>query len=552
MAAALDAPVAPHSVPSDLSVLERDLARLKQGGHYLKTALDQVTDAVLILMPEQEGRAPYIMHGNARAHMLACVDAASGLRELTLADLAADEAASAALHDLLKQALHGGGSAACRCALRAGPDGQPRVFDWQARAVTNEHGVLLNYTLCFRPMAAKPEAADRAEEDLDAQAERLRTENLAAQAQGIAHDVNNLLGPMMTQLSLTLQKVRDQAELESELQMMFASLKRARQFTQQVLRMAKTREQGKVPTDMLEVVRDTVAVCAAGGNVEVVVTPQADLMWACADAARMSQVLQNLVMNGMQAMPGGGRLFIDLANARLERGNPEGLPAGGYVEIRVRDRGIGMNEGTRSRLFKEAFTTKHDGNGIGLTTCHRFIDEHGGRIFVNSTLNVGTEFRLLLPAAEAARPAGASRCAGPIPLQHGRGRVLLVDDEEALRHVARRILVRCGYEVIEAGTGEDALEIYKESTRADRGIDVVLMDLTLPGGLSGAEAAQKIHEFDAEAKLVATSGSVTDELLRMYLDEGFSAVLPKPYEAGALTLKVKEVIELAGAVRLAC
>jgi signal transduction histidine kinase len=448
MSVAFAAPPPASSTTPDLISLERDLTRLRQGGHYLKTALDQISEGVLILMPEQDGRPPYIMHGNARAHLLVCADPNGGLREKTLDDLAANEASALALREMMERAQSQGGFAACRCELRTGPRGVPQWFDWRARAVTNEHGGLLNHTLCFNPVEEKPLPA---EEDFDAQAERLRIVNLAAQAQGIAHDVNNLLGPMMTQLSLTLQRVRGQAELESDLQMMFASLKRAKQFTQQVLRSTRANGQSRAPTDMLELVRDTVAVCAAGGSVEVSIGAEENLMWACANATHMSQVVQNLIMNGIQAMPGGGRLSIELATTQLLKGNAEGMTAGAYVEIRVRDRGTGMTEETRSRLFKEAFTTKHDGNGIGLTTCHRYIQEHGGRILVNSTLNIGTEFRLLLPAVEPQSRAGSGRSTGPIPLQHGKGRVLLVDDEEALRHVARRILDRCGFEVIEAG-----------------------------------------------------------------------------------------------------
>lgn len=540
MSVAFAPPSAETPTHPDASSLERDVARLRQGGHYLRTALDQVSEGVLILMPEQDGRPPYIMHGNARAHLLVCAEPGAGLREKTLDDLAANEAAAAALHGMLQRAQTQGGFAACRCELRTGQRGVPQWFDWRARAVTNEHGVLLNHTLCFHPVEEKPLPE---EEDFDAQAERLRVYNLASQAKGIAHDVNNLLGPMMTQLSLTLQRLHGQAELESELRMMFASLKRAKQFTQQVLRCTREPGQGRVPTDMLELVRDTVALCAAGGAVEVGVSAEPGLMWADADPVHMTQVMQNLIMNGIQAMPNGGRLTIELATARLSKGNAEGMPPGAYVEIRVRDRGTGMTEETRGRLFKEAFTTKHDGHGIGLTTCHRYIEEHGGRIMVNSTLNVGTEFRLLLPAVEPQKRAGSGHASGPIPLQHGQGRVLLVDDEAPLRHVARHILKRCGYEVFEAGNGEEAIQVYKDQARAGQAPDVVLMDLSLPGGLTGAEAAREIRAFDPGARLVATSGSVTDELLRVFLDEGFSAVLPKPYEAGALTLKVREVLQ---------
>jgi signal transduction histidine kinase/ActR/RegA family two-component response regulator len=526
--------------------MERDLMRLRQGSHYLKTALDQVSEGVMILMPQQDGGEPYVMHGNAQAHILMGVDPGAGLRERTLSDLAADEASAAILREALQRALKGGGSTTCECALRAGLGGTAKSFRWQVRAVTNEHGVLLNYTVCFRPVEPAASVADggAGEEDLDAQAARLRTETMAALAQGIAHDVNNLLGPMMTQLSVTLQRVQEQPELQAELQMMFAALKRARQFTQQVVKAAKTRQDERAPTNLMPLVKDTVSVCAAGANVEVVVGAERDLMWVQADAVRMTQVLQNLVMNGMQAMPGGGRLFIEMANVVVEAGNAEEVVPGKYVEVRVRDRGVGMAPETLAKLFKESFTTKHDGNGIGLTTCHRFVRDHGGHIAVSSTLNVGTEFRILLPAVPPQQCSQDASASAPIPLQNGEGRVMLVDDEDALRHVARCILTRCGYEVVEVDNGEDAVRLYKEAARRGEAPDVVLMDLTLRGGLSGSETAREILAFDPSAKLVVTSGSVTEEVQRVFLDDGFAGVLPKPYEAGALTVKVREMMEL--------
>jgi CheY-like chemotaxis protein len=198
-----------------------------------------------------------------------------------------------------------------------------------------------------------------------------------------------------------------------------------------------------------------------------------------------------------------------------------------------------------SRLFKEAFTTKADGSGIGLTTCRRFVREHGGYIGVSSKLNVGTEFRVLLPGVPAQAHLEDAVEQAPIPLQTGEGRVMIVEDECALRHVARCILTRCGYEVVEAENGEAALRLYKEESRSGRTPDVVLMDLTLPGGLSGGEVARGILAFDPQANLVVTSGSVTEDVQRAYLDEGFCGVLPKPYEAGALTMTVRMIIENA-------
>lgn len=547
MTPTLPLPVVVNEVEPKNQALERDLVRVRQGSHYLKTALDQVAEGVLILMPEQDGREPYVMHGNMRAHLLAGVDPNAGLRERTLTELAASEESAGILRDALKAAKVGGGSASCVCALRAGLGGRERCFQWQVRAVMNEHGVLMNYTLCFKPQdeaVSMPQEA-AVEEDQDALTARLRTENLAALAQGIAHDVNNLLGPVMGQLSMTMQRSGMSEEVKSDLELMFTALKRAKQFTQQVVRTVRSRTEERSPLNLVQMIREVLPVYTAGGNVEVKVNALKDLMWVNANAVQISQVVQNLVMNGMQAMPCGGLMFVEMSNASRAEGNEEGVAPGKYVEMRVRDRGTGMSRETLARLFNEAFTTKADGSGIGLTTCRRFIQEHGGSITVSSELNVGTEFRVLLPGVPAQAHLNDSSEQNPIPLQVGEGRVMLVEDEAALRHVARCILTRCGYEVIEAQNGEDALRIYKEAARNGLTPDVVLMDLTLPGGLTGGEAARAILEFDPAANLVVTSGSVTEDVQLAYLDEGFCGVLPKPYEAGALTMTVQMIIQNA-------
>ena len=518
--------------------------RLRQGSHYLKTALDQVSEGVLILMPEQDGREAYVMHGNARAHLLAGVDPTEGLRERSLSELAADPAAADTLRAALKRAQSGGGGTTCVCDLRTGFGERRLTVQWQVRAVTNDHGVLMNHTLTFSPVEQRESAsaAVAGETDLDEASRRLRTETMATLAEGIAHDVNNLLGPMLSRLSLLLQQTREDAALSQELELMFASVKRARQFTQQVVKSARARCTERSPVDLARLARETVTLCSAGSNVQAHVSESSDLMWAYGDSVRITQVLQNLVMNGMQAMPGGGLLFVELGNAELEPVNPVGLPAGRYVEVRVRDRGVGMSPETVARLFKDSFTTKADGNGIGLTTCHRFVVEQGGAILVTSQPNVGSEFRVLLPAVAPCAAELGSASEAPIPLQAGEGRVLVVEDEEPLRHVARCILTKCGYEPSEATHGEEAIRLYREAMLRGEKPDVVLMDLTLPGGLSGAETAKAILRLDPEARLVVTSGSVTEDIQRLFLDEGFVAVLPKPYEAGALSRTVKDVI----------
>jgi CheY-like chemotaxis protein len=254
-------------------------------------------------------------------------------------------------------------------------------------------------------------------------------------------------------------------------------------------------------------------------------------------------VLQNLVFNGIQAMPCGGYMDVEAKNMTIPASGDGKLRAGLHVEITVRDRGCGIETENLKKLFRESFTTKADGNGIGLTTCKRFIDEMGGDIRVSSTPNIGTEFRVILRAADdsaAVKPAAPADNA-PVPLKHGKGTVLIVDDEDDLRRVAQMILKRCGYDCVECDNGQDAIKIYQSLYRTGTPPDVVLMDLTLRGGMNGTETATEILALDRDARIVCTSGSVTQEVQMVFLERGFVGVLPKPYEAGELTQTVHRV-----------
>jgi CheY-like chemotaxis protein len=410
---------------------------------------------------------------------------------------------------------------------------------------------LLNYTLIVSPVtivsAASAKTIPLKADDLDASSDQLKKDNLAALAQGIAHDVNNLLGPVTVRLSDLVQKVGSDPALNEELQLIFSGLKRARQFTSQVVSACKAQPHEKKPVDLTPIVQDTVKFASAGANVNVNVRLGQHLRWPIADGTKISQVLQNLILNGIQAMPQGGHMDVDAENFEIALGQDPVLMTGPYIRLTVRDRGCGIAPENLTRLFRESFTTKTDGNGIGLTTCKRFIKDLGGDIRVTSRLNVGTEFSVLLPAVPPPAPetaASSSSNNAPVPLKNGQGRVLIVDDEDDLRKVAHMILKRCGYEVVETDNGQDAVRIYQSLARTGTAPDVVLMDLTLRGGMNGGETAAEILKFDPDARVVVTSGSVNEDVQMTYLEKGFVGVLPKPYEAGELTQVVHRIITM--------
>ncbi|MDB6137797.1 MAG: Signal transduction histidine kinase [Verrucomicrobiaceae bacterium] len=530
-----------------------EVEQLKLANHYLRVALDQVKEGVIMLdSGPLDGTGPRVLYSNVPIACQVGVEPGKGLRGLHLCDLVGNERDAVALLGALKDAA-AGGAAECQAQIQTFYSRGSQYCRWRVKALHNSMKRLLNFTITVEPIQNEfsvqtpPAAPAPKVEDVEAQNERMRIENLAAMAQGIAHDVNNLLGPITAQLSLVLPQLAKETELAQTLDMVLAAVRRAKQFTTQVVKSAKARHSIRQPSDVAEIIRETVRLAQAGSNVQVRIHTSPDLPAAMADPVKVTQVLQNLVMNGIQAMPNGGFMDVEARLAEIRLGQETPLKPGRYVQVIVRDRGAGISPDNMQRLFKESFTTKEDGNGIGLTTCKRFIEEHEGTICVDSTVNVGTEFRFYLPVATKAaeKPAAPREMRS---LKDGAGAVMIVDDEDQIRRVAAWILKRCGYTVYESSSGEAAVKTYQSMARAGRPLDLVLMDLTLKGGMGGLETACEIWKFDPAAKIIVSSGSVTEEVQRGFLDQGFFAILPKPYEATELSDAVFEAVMMAEAM----
>jgi CheY-like chemotaxis protein len=361
---------------------------------------------------------------------------------------------------------------------------------------------------------------------------RLRDENLAMAACGMAHDVNNILSIISMRLSEAALGIPANTHEKDLINEALVAVRRADSLTKGVLNLSKNIPMKREPCDVGQIIRDTVPLVSGGQPVNISIHTEPGLSAAMVDASRVGQVLQNLVINGIQAMKGGGRMEIIARNAAIAQGDPK-LAPGRYVEVIVRDRGPGMPPELASRLFSESVTTKSNGNGVGLISCRRIIAEHGGDIRVSSLVGTGTEFSFFLPATNQA-PARSREIASNA-LIPGTGVILLVDDEKELLVATVAVLKRCGYRVYAVQSGEEAVQAYQRLERADVPVDAVLMDLTLSGGLSGAEAMKEIRLFDPRAKIIASSGGVVDQMLHELLDQGFADVLPKPYEAATVS-----------------
>ncbi len=250
------------------------------------------------------------------------------------------------------------------------------------------------------------------------------------------------------------------------------------------------------------------------------------------DEGQIGQVLNNLVINAVHAMPQGGVLHIQAENVKVTSEQALPLNDGDYVKITVRDQGVGIPENILPRIFDPYFTTKHKGSGLGLATCYSIIKNHGGFITAESKVGVGTTVYTYLPAGHAESQALFDEEELPVP---GKGRILIMDDEDSVRDVAREILSALGYTVVLARDGAEAINCYRMAKESLRPFDVVVLDLTIPGGMGGAEAFQKLRDIDPNVKAVVSSGYSNDLLMADYARYGFRGVVLKPYTAKQLS-----------------
>ncbi len=372
-----------------------------------------------------------------------------------------------------------------------------------------------------------------------------RLESLGHLAGGIAHDFNNLLTVMMGNLSIVrfdieLPPATAQALHEAEL-----AAARAKDLTQQLLTFAKGGAPIRAATELPDVIREVTEAALLGGNVK----PRyqfGDGCWrANVDRAQIGQVVQNLVLNAAQAMAGGGEVCIQLSNTIVGAEMKPALEPGAYVLLEVTDNGPGIEAAHLPHIFDPYFSTKSGGAGLGLATVHSIVKRHGGRVTVDSTPGEGATFRIWLPALadSASDTAPATPSSTPAPMRATRrARVLFMDDEPQIRQTGAELLSRLGYEVSTAPDGAEAVRLYGEAKAEARGFDVVVLDLTVPGGMGGRDALTELRKLDPDVRAVVSSGYSNDAVLAEYRRHGFAGMVSKPYEIADLSHTIDTVM----------
>ena len=363
-----------------------------------------------------------------------------------------------------------------------------------------------------------------------------KLEALGLLAGGIAHDFNNLLTVLLGSLSLlgmgrkvSERTARHLADAEN-------AVLRARDLTQQLLTFSRGGAPVRKAGSISEVIRDSASFVTSGSKVRCDIDLPADLWVVDIDAGQMSQVVNNLLINAIQAMPDGGTVRIVGRNTRTP--SPS-LPAGKYIAIDVIDQGVGIPQQHQSRVFDPYFSTKQEGRGLGLASAYSIAKQHEGLLTVESQLGEGTVFSLYLPASKAQLVTEAVDLGTDIG---GGGRILIMDDEDAVRHVTGSIIEQLGFQATYAVDGQDAIDRYRQALDVEEPYAAVIMDLTIPGGMGGQEAIERLRALDPSVRAVVMSGYSNDPVLANYRDYGFQARIGKPFAADDLARVLSEVL----------
>ena len=352
-----------------------------------------------------------------------------------------------------------------------------------------------------------------------------KLEAMGVLAGGIAHDFNNILSAILGNIELAIKKT-DDATISPLLQSAANATIRASKLTQQLLTFAKGGDPVRETMALPQIIRESADFVLHGSNITCTYDFASDLHVVDIDSGQIGQVVQNIIINAKQAMPAGGVIKISCANTRGKKDPLLRDNGGHYVKISIRDSGTGIDEQTLDRIFDPYFSTKPEGSGLGLAICHSIIKKHNGHILAESTPGKGTVFTLYLPASGKTMNKQSLITQSAVAVQAAT--IMVMDDEEVVRSVAGSQLEYFGHTPVLVSNGHEALRTFREMRKNKQKIDVIIMDLTIPGSMGGKETARKILAEAPDTKIIVASGYATDPVMANFRDYGFCGALTKP------------------------
>ena len=362
-----------------------------------------------------------------------------------------------------------------------------------------------------------------------------KLESLGVLAGGIAHDFNNFLTVVQGNIEVAKVQLNPGEPALEFLDQAANACQRAKFLSSQLLTFAKGGAPVRRVASVAQLVTDAVHLARTGSPIAIEVKIAEGLWSAQVDPGQIGQVLHNILINAREAMSGGGAIEVRAENAVFPNNLGDADPE---VRISIQDNGPGIPPEVLRRIFDPYFTTKPGGTGLGLATAYAIVVKHGGHISVESTPGAGTVFTIDLPAS-LETPLSPAPMA--VPLQTGTERLLVMDDDEALRMLSKAVLTTLGYEVQTASDGAEAVALNETAKAAGKGFDAALLDLTVTGGMGGVEAAAKLKESDPDLKLIVSSGYSDAPVMSHFAEYGFDAVILKPWTVKEMSEVLRRV-----------
>ncbi len=358
---------------------------------------------------------------------------------------------------------------------------------------------------------------------------------------GIAHDFNNILTIIKGNCFLAKLNISqgNLDRVENIIDELDDACSRAKQLTEQLLTFSKKGTPVTETVCIEELVRDTVEFSLSGSNVVCRYEFDDNISPVSVNEGQIGQVLNNIVINATHAMENGGEIKVSVKNFTKSRGSKV-LPKGEYVCISIKDSGIGIPRKYLEKIFDPYFTTKQKGHGLGLAMAYSIINKHGGYLTAESKMGFGTTFFIYLPASSSQIKEKELNCNDNISF--GKGKILIMDDNETIRDILQKMLKYLGYQVFVAEDGLEAIEIYEEQLQEEDRIDLVILDLTVPGGMGAQVVIKRLLSLDPDVKALVTSGYQKNKVMSNYHEYGFKGAILKPFKLGSVSKTIHEII----------
>lgn len=365
-----------------------------------------------------------------------------------------------------------------------------------------------------------------------------KLEAIGTLAGGIAHDFNNMLGIITGNISYALSQIKKEANFYDALVDVQEGAKQAQSLTQQLLTFAKGGEPIKKAVNFNQLAKDSSEFVSRGTKSKCEFNLAKNLWTVEVDPAQINQVIGNLIINANQAMPNGGKISIRTEN--FETASNLSFTPGKYIKFIIEDQGVGISKNNLPNIFDPYFSTKQKGNGLGLATAYSIIKKHGGHITVFSEMDKGTVFSIYIPVST--NEIMEIKNNKKEEYHVGKGHILIMDDQESILKMAGRMLTSMGYTMTSSTDGAQMIQIYNNAYQSGKRFDLVILDLTVPGGLGGAKTIPELLKIDPKVKAVVSSGYSNDPIVANYKDYGFCGVMPKPYTKNQLSKILNEIL----------